>query len=373
MSILSLAITPLLHHYLQSTANNFVVFLSDWPVSYSFILLTLLFTLIIATLARLGGFRFSDIYSVTSIKYPPIWFAVISGVSLFIYINKDRLVNINSINTESSFWILVSFFFGILLVQCLTWLSVTEIHQIIEHDIKTQKAIASNILDNPEALFSWIGREEPIVFEQQDLFNIYPIASRIASFFFDNKLISVGIVGPYGSGKSSLLNLLERKINYLYKTSSEQLEWSYIICRIDGWGRTKGSISQQILTKVIWMLKKVVDSTSVITVPANYREALSKDKSPFSLIASALISSDSDADAILHKIDKILIASDMRLIILLEDIDRNYSDDTVKDEMPALLDRLGKLRNISYVLAVSTEHHYSQTLVRICNHIETLT
>jgi hypothetical protein len=63
----------------------------------------------------------------------------------------------------------------------------------------------------------------------------------------------------------------------------------------------------------------------------------------------------------------------MRLIIFLEDLDRNVSDDMIRDEMPALLDRLRHLKNISFVLAIGTEHQYSNVLVRICAHVESLT
>ena len=57
----------------------------------------------------------------------------------------------------------------------------------------------------------------------------------------------------------------------------------------------------------------------------------------------------------------------------LEDLDRNISDTLIRDEMPALLDRLHGLNNISFVLAIGTEQHYSSILIRICEHVESIT
>jgi predicted AAA+ superfamily ATPase len=75
----------------------------------------------------------------------------------------------------------------------------------------------------------------------------------------------------------------------------------------------------------------------------------------------------------LRRLNNILQAAHMRLIIFLEDLDRNASDEMIHDEMPALLDRLRHLENISFVLAIGTERQYSNVLVRICSHVESLT
>jgi hypothetical protein len=53
-------------------------------------------------------------------------------------------------------------------------------------------------------------------------------------------------------------------------------------------------------------------------------------------------------------------------------LDRNVSDEIIRDEMPALLDRLRVLGQVSFVLAIGTEQQYSDVLVRICDHVEAI-
>jgi hypothetical protein len=116
-----------------------------------------------------------------------------------------------------------------------------------------------------------------------------------------------------------------------------------------------------------------VDCLSIITLPANYRSALSSTKSPLATIIAALLNTDEDPIRTLERLDKILRAVKMRLVIFLEDLDRNCSDSLIRDEMPALLDRLRYLNNVSFILAIGTEDNYSKILIRICEHVESLT
>jgi len=85
-----------------------------------------------------------------------------------------------------------------------------------------------------------------------------------------------------------------------------------------------------------------------------------------------LTKTDYDPIIQLKKLDEILAVAKLRVIIFLEDIDRNTSEDLIKSELPSLLDRLRQLDNVSFVLAIGTEHHLSQILVRICGHMESL-
>jgi len=137
-------------------------------------------------------------------------------------------------------------------------------------------------------------------------------------------------------------------------------------------GRKEGSIDQQILRVAVNTVSKKVDCLGLITLPGRYRAALSGTKNSLATILAALLNTDYDPFNQLIKLDAILAATKLRVIIFLEDIDRNPSEDMIKNEMPSLLDRLRKLESVSFVLAIATERELSQILVRICDHMESL-
>lgn len=95
-------------------------------------------------------------------------------------------------------------------------------------------------------------------------------------------------------------------------------------------------------------------------------------KSIWMTIFTIILSSNHDPVAQLQRLDSILQANKFRLIIFLEDLDRNTCNEIIYDELPALLDRLRCLKNISFVLVIGTEPQYSTMLVKICDHMETI-
>ncbi len=65
-------------------------------------------------------------------------------------------------------------------------------------------------------------------------------------------------------------------------------------------------------------------------------------------MASALLGSEKDPVDILKRLDIILQSINTRMVIILEDLDRNVSKDSIDKEMPSLLDRLKCLEQVSF-------------------------
>jgi ABC-type cobalamin/Fe3+-siderophores transport system ATPase subunit len=113
------------------------------------------------------------------------------------------------------------------------------------------------------------------------------------------ELKTVGVIGQYGSGKSSLLKLVEyylminrHVVSSTFQSVSRDSDVFYgdlFICWVDGWGRIKGSIAEQILTIAIDRLCREIDCLSVMTSPSDYIEALTKVKGPFGFISLLLM------------------------------------------------------------------------------------
>jgi KAP family P-loop domain len=76
-----------------------------------------------------------------------------------------------------------------------------------------QKALFEMSHD-PEAILRWVEEEAPIRDRHQDALGAYPIARRLARLLRSplGQDVSIGLCGAYGSGKSSIIHMLESEL-----------------------------------------------------------------------------------------------------------------------------------------------------------------
>jgi hypothetical protein len=227
---------------------------------------------------------------------------------------------------------------------------------------------------NDNELIQWILEEAPICDPADDGFEHKIPAKRIARLLLQDSPSNIGVVGPYGSGKSSLLNLVEYYLNqnHHFSTSNKSSSTELILCRIDGWGRVSGSVAQKILGLAIEKVRTHLDCAAILSLPENYRKAIAGAKTGSGTILASLLQVSHDPISQLSKLDNILEAAKFRIVIFLEDLDRNISDEIIRDELPALLDRLRLLKQVSFVLSIGSERQFSNILIRICDHLEAI-
>ena len=89
---------------------------------------------------------------------------------------------------------------------------------------------------------------------------------------------------------------------------------------------------------------------------------------------SGLFDRSTDAAELLRKMDHVLCAIDKRLVVFIEDLDRNLDDASFWSEAISLLDRLKDLNRVSFVLAIGTTKNavHSDVLLRVAEHIEVI-
>lgn len=345
---------------------------SHWSAVLRYSAIFLITALAAFALTRLGAvhaaFRFDRMR-----RYPPVWLtALVTAFVLWIGHTYD-VACWNGESLPDLSFTLVALCTGVLFAFACDEASTRRRSQ---YEASVRRVIRSGPLaKNPdEDILAWILNERPIHYPEDDRFGHRLPAQRIASLLSQPTCSSIGIVGPLGSGKSSLINLVVHYLSNPNEMPSRQQRAGFpadvITCKVDGWGRTSGTVAQKILSLAIEEVKKHVDCLSIVNLPENYRRAIGGTNSSAGAVIAALLHPSHDPISQLAELDNILSAADLRLVIFLEDLDRNVGDEIIGDEMPALLDRLRMLKQVSFVLAIGSDRLFSDVLIRICDHIE---
>lgn len=240
--------------------------------------------------------------------------------------------------------------------------------------------------DNPETLIRWLAREEPIDRPDRDLFGARTRAVRLARRLFETPLQTFGIVGPRGAGKTSLCKLVEHELTSTGSAMAQEERdgphapvgpgrvWT---CWVDAWGLNSGAgAAEYVLSQVVNELAEHVDCMAIAGLPAHYRAALAEGGSAWGKTFGALLGRSQSPLDLLRQLDPILAAVDRRLVIFIEDLERNPHDEGLFRQMEAMLDRLRQVERVTFVLAVSeAETAEQRTLIdftRLCDRTEVL-
>lgn len=353
------------------------------------ILLFLITTFLWFILIRLGGFRYrtpSRKKVLHSIKatcfYPPTWFFAFFGAILY-YWMTSLLCNAVRIDWSVIGLAIVSFMPGIIFASILDTLFSLRKNTLIqpintpvaEKQIKSFRAL----LQEPPAFINWLNKETPIQSSEDDLFDLAIFAKRIAKMLQATPLKTIAVVGSYGCGKSSIINMIEEYLktteslygNHSFTTDENQIDADNIIrCKVQGWGLQKNAAAEHILQSILLELSQSVDCLGLTSLPADYSIALSNSGSSWLKPLAVLSNTTREPFEILRKLDTVLSCTGKRMIIFLEDIDRNTTSVATWKELTSLLDRLKDLDNISFVLAINEPSMSYDILLRVCEHIE---
>jgi len=354
------------------------------PLVFAFFVGTLFWIILI----KLGGFCLRKFFRIQTIFNPPVW--IFGIISFIIYCQVQSYLKHNSQNIYKEFitaglsiiiFIISGVFANVLDCVFNKCQTLTKSHK---GPIRNDSENIKQIIEDPGRLIAWIQNEEPIESPFDDIFDLKIFARRITNILGSTPIKTIGLVGPYGCGKSSILKMVDYYVNnpdsfpynneYTHESQDKNrypLE-HIITCWVGGWGFREGKAVEHILQVAIKQLGKHTDCLSVSNLPGQYKKAIGDSGNILvKLINSLLCGWQSPLD-ILEKLDLLLIRIDRRMVIFLEDIDRNKRTDLFFNEITALLDGLKSLHNITFVLAIGEEHKGQEVLIKISEHIETI-
>src|SRR5207237_7144576 len=95
-----------------------------------------------------------------------------------------------------------------------------------------------------ERILEWAEKEEVIDSPTADLFGVDFRAKRVAQYLIGAKQKAVAVVGPFGSGKTSLINLAATEAKML---QNPKLLFVYVSC----WGFESAAAAQEAVLKQV--------------------------------------------------------------------------------------------------------------------------
>ncbi|KAB1510308.1 hypothetical protein [Photobacterium damselae] len=246
---------------------------------------------------------------------------------------------------------------------------VLYLHSILNKFISHNNETNNNIVDESNSFLSWLYSEASIDDDDKDQYNRKYVVNRIVERLQGERshlLRGQTIIGEYGSGKSSVSCLIKNKL----KINNE-----WIICHIDSWGRIyDGQQGQKfILEKIIEEINHYIGVSEIKSIPKDYINSLSGFGSWWKNTIEIINKTDIEPDEQLKKIESILNILNKKLIIFIEDIDRNANSSELALDISPLLDRFVNIPNFHFIFTIGYDGKLSETIMRITNYREDIT
>jgi hypothetical protein len=219
------------------------------------------------------------------------------------------------------------------------------------------KTVISKQTDE-QGLDAWLADDKPIEYENESCFPQHcAVARRILKKLLSkpNKefpvLPNVALIGPYGSGKTSICNLVE---DIYSKEKNTQRYPEMIFCRFEAWQFLSAEAAVKNLIDVAAReVLRLADFPELWRIPQKYVEAIKASGSSWSSICGILFGGSDDPEEIVSIIGDALVRLNVRLVIFVDDFDRIEEDTFATQQAVAkALNQLQILPNAQYVISV---------------------
>lgn len=195
----------------------------------------------------------------------------------------------------------------------------------------------------------WSASDKEIHFKGDDRFDAKPIADRIAGRLVPdeskNEQPSIALIGPKGSGKSSILSLVERDL-----ANEKNIEFA----RIRLWAYdTPEAAMRGVLDRLIEAVGRHAPTLALTGLPGEYLAAVDHMAGRWGVLR-LLSPLERDPLNLLKKIDRIAAAVGVRFVLAIEDFERfreGHADASSLGPIRALLYQLDQCEHVTVVMA----------------------
>lgn len=220
-----------------------------------------------------------------------------------------------------------------------------------------RKAVLSQPVDREE-LDAWLADDQPVKTESENLFVTHSgVARRILQRLLSEPsggstvLPSIALTGPYGSGKTSICNLVKY---FYYEDRKRQHLPELLFCRFEAWQFLSAEAAVRNLIEVAAdRIRELADVPVLWRIPEKYIEAIKASGSRWSNILAMLLGGPDNPEEIISAIGDVLVRLNVRLVVFVDDFDRIEEDSFATQQAIAkALNQLQNLPNTQYVIAV---------------------
>jgi len=371
--------------------------LSGHPGLYNLLMLTYALVAVILVLylqstffLRLPRKQFKCGYCIDLLgwlRYPSLHVSVVSGLGFLFYLDGINWLQSSASSlsvVKEQVQLLVTLMATDthripLLDQCGLWVTLTlygliqviriEIEQASKSDAEEQQTEVIKLASCPDKEFEeWLSTEKPN--GRRDFFDRVPYVTRIKNRIEQplkdaQKENDSGrgqiILGEFGSGKTTIIKMVEK-----------QLSGEWIVSYFDCWQRSgnPAELAAQFMEQIIHDVGQLIEATSLTRLPDSFAHALYGSSHWFSLL-DAVFRPDTPEEVI-QRLNSLLISNNRKLLIVIENVDRNKERDLFIDVIAAILDKLkieGK-NHIQFIFSAYDEYLKSEDIYRIANYKE---
>ncbi len=215
-----------------------------------------------------------------------------------------------------------------------------------------------------DRLLAWIEQEKPIVGVEDDLLEMGTRVEPILDALYASRQQTIGIAGSHGSGKSSLVNLVEKAAKGCQRAPEL---W---FCKVSCWGFTDAAAAQEaVLKQVIITLREKIDLWGLRTLPEDYAKAISASHAAANIFLSFARPVTEPAER-LKRLSPILKDANARLVIVVEDVDRVGSGFDFS-QIQALLNRFREVEGVCFIITADLKK-IALDFSKLCDHQEDL-
>lgn len=282
------------------------------------------------------------------VKYPPLWFSVVAA--LFLAAGLDLVsFELRPVRASLRWW------------SDYTWLFIGTLLLLAVVRLPIPRSRLRNSTAND--ITAWAATDAPIESSAEDRLGHAEIAERLSARLTGDVDQSIALLGPLGSGKTSILNLA-RKVQP--PQNAPRLWFVQVNC----WGIEKSALAPAyILEHLVNTAELFVDCQQLRGIPLAYRRMMQAEPSgrlsrffePFHVV---------DPVATLGTVSPLLECLGARIVILLEDADRAAGTDFDPQHIERLLWSIRNIERLTFVVAATAQ--FEIDFAKLCDHIEIL-